>query len=473
MTHILAAIRDFLARYAQVFKAAWKVRRRLEPPKRTPDELAFLPAHLELTDTPVSPASRWTMRIIIAFFCAALLWACLGKVDIVAVAPGQIVVSSRTKVIQPVETAVVRRILVRNGQTVDKGQLLIELDSTATGAEYAKAEAALTDARLARLRLTALASALNTGELPQLTAEAAMPAQRIADARRLASSTFAAYQAKRQSLQAVIAQRQAELATGQTLIGPLQQTARIAATRAADYAELVEDKYVSRHKYLLRKQERIAAERDLAAQRSRLHEVQSALAGARKQLQVLVTKTRQQTLDSLRQASQQVAQLTQEVAKTGRRDTLMELRAPVDGTVQQLAVHTVGGVVTPGQALLAVVPSDESLEVEASILNKDIGFVRPGQPVTIKVESFPYTRYGYITGVVETISHDAAQNEQMGLVFPARISLESDELVVEGVVVELTPGMALSAEIKTGKRRLISYLLSPLRQHANEALRER
>lgn len=151
----------------------------------------------------------------------------------------------------------------------------------------------------------------------------------------------------------------------------------------------------------------------------------------------------------------------------------MQLRAPVDGKVQQLAVHTIGGVVTPAQALMAIVPSEELLEVEATILNRDIGFVRPGQRTTVKVESFPYTRYGYLEGVVETVSHDAAQDEKLGLVFPARVRIRKASLMIDGATVTLTPGMNLSVEVKTGKRRVIGYLLDPLQQHTKESLRER
>jgi hemolysin D len=473
MKHVLSAVREFAGRYAEVFKAAWSVRDTLDPPRRSEDELAFLPAHLELTDTPVSPASRWIMRTIMAFFCVALLWAIFGKLDIVAVAPGKTVVGSRTKVIQPAETAVVKRILIKDGQTVKRGDLLIELDATGTGADYAKAGEALVAARLAELRLRAVSDALDTGKPPRMQPAEGLPPARFQSEQQLASSQFEAYQAKRHSLNAAIAQRQAELQTVQSMIGPLAETAKIATTRAQDFAKLVEGKYVGRHDYLLREQERIAAERDLAAQRSRLVETQSALSGAREELQLLAADMRQQILDGLRQATEQIGQFSPEVAKTGQRDKLMQLRAPVDGTVQQLAMHTVGGVVTPAQPLLAIVPSEESLEVEATVLNKDIGFVRPGQRATIKIESFPYTRYGYLEGIVESVSHDAAQDEKMGLVFPARVRLNSATLMIDGVKVALTPGMSLSAEIKTGKRRVIDYLLSPLRRHRAEALRER
>lgn len=473
MTHILAAIRDFLARYARIFKAAWNIRGQLEPVQRTPDELAFLPAHLELTDTPVSPLPRWTMRIIIAFFCVALLWACFGKLDIVAVAQGKTVVSSRSKVVQPAETAVVRRILVEDGQAVKQGDLLIELDATATGAEFEQASEALVNARLAALRLAAFAQAIDSEMPPLLGAADGLPDARVEAEQALASSQYEAFRARKQALTATIAQRRAELGTLEATIGPLEETAKIARTRAQDYASLVEGKYVGRHDYLLREQERIAAERDLATQRNRLQEVRSSISASQEELRVLVGDTRQQTLDGLREAREQLTQLAPEVSKTGQRDRQMALRAPVDGTVQQLAVHTVGGVVTPAQPLLVVVPSDEALEVEATVLNKDIGFVRPGQAVTIKVESFPYTRYGYLTGTVTSVSHDAAQDEQLGLVFPARIKLDSARLDVEGVPVKLSPGMVLGAEIKTGNRRLIGYLLSPLQRHTKESMRER
>ncbi|QDI03612.1 MULTISPECIES: HlyD family type I secretion periplasmic adaptor subunit [Xanthomonas translucens group] len=473
MKHRLQGWRDFFHRYSTIVRSAWSVRAQLDPPIRTEDERAFLPAHLELTETPVSPTARWTMRIIIAFFCVALLWACVGKLDIVAVAPGKTVVDSRTKVVQTAETAVVRRILVRDGQAVRRGQRLIELDATATGADFAQAGDALANARLTVLRQSALARSIADGRPPKLDLAPDLNAERVASEQQLVVSQFDAFQARRHNLQASIAQRQAELRTTQDEIGPLAESARISKVRAEDYGRLVEGKYVGRHEYLLREQERIAAESQLATQRNRLQEIRSALSAAQEELRMLVTDTRQQALDAVRQANEQAGQLTQDVAKTGQRDKLMELRAPVDGTVQQLAVHTVGGVVTPAQSLLVVVPAEEALEVEATVLNKDIGFVRPGQAVTVKVESFPYTRYGYLTGRMVSVSHDAAQDEKLGLVFPARIKLDGATLNIDGVDVRLTSGMSLSAEIKTGKRRLIDYLLSPLEQHTSEALRER
>ncbi|MBN6104416.1 biotin/lipoyl-binding protein, partial [Xanthomonas sp. CFBP 8703] len=180
MKHVIEGVRAFAQRYVGVFRSAWASRRELDSPERSDDERAFLPAHLELIETPVSPTVRWTMRTIVAFFCIALLWACLGKLDIVAVAPGKTVADSRTKIIQPAETAVVRRILVRDGQRVMAGEALIELDATTTGAELTQAGETLIEARLAALRLTALAIAIDSGLAPRLASAADVPAGRFA-----------------------------------------------------------------------------------------------------------------------------------------------------------------------------------------------------------------------------------------------------------------------------------------------------
>lgn len=473
MTNRLAAIGDVLRRYAQVFRAAWAERRTLEPVPRTHDELAFLPAHLELTETPLSPAPRASLWIIMGLFCVALLWACFGKLDVVAVAPGKTVTSSRTKIVQSAETAVVRRILVHDGQAVKQGDLLIELDATATTADSQKAEEALVSARLAAARSAALVQAIDTATPPVLAQGGDLPTDRFEATQRLALSEYAAHAARKQSLEAMVAQKQAELRTVESAIAPLEQYLAISRTRVADYEKLLGRGYVPKQDYLQRKQERISAERDLAGQRSRRAELRSAITGAKEELSVTVTDTRRQLLDELRQAREQIQQFEPEVARTTRRNALMRLRAPVTGTVQQLAVHTVGGVVTPAQPLLAVVPENEPLEVEATVLNQDIGFVRPGQRATIKVESFPYTRYGYIEGVVESVSHDAIQDEKLGLVYRARVRMNKTAMVIDGVTVNLTSGMALTAEINTGRRRVIDYILDPLRRGVDESMRER
>ena len=187
----------------------------------------------------------------------------------------------------------------------------------------------------------------------------------------------------------------------------------------------------------------------------------------------LATETRRVRLDCLTQAEQKNGSLAQEKVKAEDRGRLLRLTAPVGGTVQQLAVHTVGGVVTPAQPLMVIVPGDNPLEVEAFVANKDIGFVRNDQVAEIKVETFPFTKYGTLPGKVMQVSGNAIQDEKRGLVYAARVKLEKATLNVDGKTVNLSPGMAVTVEIKTGKRRVIDYFLSPLLQYGDESLRER
>ena len=274
-------------------------------------------------------------------------------------------------------------------------------------------------------------------------------------------------------LQAELNRRRAELETTQDQVVKLEQTAPIARQRAMDYQKLVKENFVSQHGYLEREQARIEQEQDLAASRSKVAETRAALMEAQRQQATLAAETRRQLLDQLNLASQKAASLEQELIKAEQRSRLMRLAAPVAGTVQQLAVTTIGGVVTPAQPLMVVVPKDNVLEVEAMLPNKDIGFVNPGQDAEVKVETFPFTKYGTLHGTVTQVSSDAIQDEKLGLIYSTRVKLARDTLQVENKTVRLTPGMAVTVEVKTGTRRVIEYFLSPLLQTTSESLRER
>lgn len=302
---------------------------------------------------------------------------------------------------------------------------------------------------------------------------AILPAEKVQAAQQQATSEFAAFMAQKQELEASVAQKQAELQTTIAAIAPLQRYADISRERLDEYEKLIGKGYVSRQEYLARKQELINAEREVELQQHHRTELAAALAAAKQQLAATVADARKQWLDEQRQARDQIQQSTLDLERAKQRGALMQLRAPVDGTVQQLIVHTVGGVVTPAQSLMSIVPIGGGFEVDAQVLDKDIGFVKQGQPVVVKLETFPYTRYGYLTGTIESVSHDAAQDDKLGLVFPARIKLDDDTLSIDGTKVRITAGMGVSAEIKTGQRRVIDYLLSPLETHVDEAMRER
>lgn len=458
---------ELWARYKAVFKAAWEHRAELAGPSRLADETAFLPAALSLQETPVHPAPRRLAWIIMALFVLALVWSIFGQVDIVAVAPGRIIVSDRTKVIQPLEDSVVKRVMVRDGDRVKAGQLLIELDPTMASADKASVQEQLKAALSEEQRTGALLSGLTTGQTPRLgkSSDAATRTQ--------LESEWQDIQAKLAKLDAEIARRQAEMATVQAIIAKLEATVPMAQAREADFKRLVEQGYISSHATQDKTRERIELERDLATQRARLVEAQSAVRESEQARAAFRAETTRQLTDRHAQATTKRQQLSADHTKATQRERLTQLTAPVAGTVQQLAIHTVGGVVTSAQPLMIVVPDSPTVSAEVAIANQDIGFVNAGQTAEVKLETFPYTRYGTVEAKVEVVTADAVTDEKKGSYYPAILTLSQKDMNIDGKRVPLSPGMTLTAEIKTGKRRVIEFLLSPVQRAGSESLRER
>ena len=467
------ALADLFMRYASVIRHAWSHRKETDSPALQPHETQFLPAALALRDSPVHPAPRITLWLIMAFALIAVLWAFFGRIDVVATAVGKIIPNDRTKVIQPMETAVVKAIYVRDGQAVKAGQVLIELDTTATAADSERLGNEALTANLEAQRAEAMLAALAKGRSPQLAANGAVASSRLNAEQGQLAGQYQEYQARQRQLQSEIARRQAELHTTQEQVAKLEQTVPIARQRAADYQKLVTEKFMSQHGYLEREQIRIEQEQDLALARAKVQEIRATLLEAQRQQTTLTAETRRQLLDQHNFATQKAASLDQELVKADQRNRLMRLTAPVAGTVQQLAVNTVGGVVTPAQPLMVIVPKNNVLEVEAMLPNKDIGFVNPGLAAEVKVETFPFTKYGTLPGTITQVSSDAIQDEKLGLIYSTRVKLARDTIQVENKKVRLTPGMAVTVEVKTGTRRVIEYFLSPLMQVSSESLRER
>jgi hemolysin D len=379
--------------------------------RRGTHELAFLPAALEIVETPPSPTGRAIGATVIALFFAALVWAFIGSVDIVATAPGKIIPSGRTKVIQPFETGVVRAIHVRDGQTVKTGDVLIELDPTMNAAELGHLKSDLIAAELdvARLR-AALAGDANPLE-DFRPPEGASPAL-IEMTRLFLISQTAEQQAKLAAIDRQLAQKEAERATVAATIGKLEATIPLLGERVDVRKQLYDKALGSKLTYLTEYQDYVGQQQELLVQKSRYHEAEAAVAALTETRAQTAAEYRRTRFEELTKAEQKAAGLAQDVIKAERRTTLQVLTAPVDGVIQQLAVHTNGGVVTPAQALLVVVPLDSHLEIEAMVSNHDIGFVHVGQQVEIKVDTFSFTRYGLLHGEVLNVSQDAITREK-------------------------------------------------------------
>lgn len=469
----LQATADLLRHYGRVIRHLWAIRKQLDPVPRLAHEAEFLPAALSLQETPPSPAPRIAMWLIMSFFGLALLWSIFGKVDITATAQGKIIPGDRVKLIQPIETASVRAIHVTEGQFVKAGDVLVELDATVAQADAEKTQEDLVSARLQAIRASALLTAIRNKTSPKAEWPDDVSKSRIAQDEQVLQGQYDDFVAKERRIEADIARREAELQTAKALVAKLEQTAPLASRRAEDLGKLVEQGFVSKHGFYDREQVRMEQAGDLAAQRARLGELTAGIAQGRADLAALIAETKRVASESYNESSQRAASYAQEHTKALSRNRLMTLTAPVDGTVQQLALHTIGGVVTPAQPLMSIVPQESDLEVEAFIENKDVGFVSEGQEAQAKLETFLYTKYGTIPATVTHVSHDAIQDEKRGLIYSARVRLSKSSLDVDGRNINLSPGMNTTVEIKTGQRRVIEFLLSPLQRHVSEAGRER
>ena len=418
---------------------------------RRKDELAFLPAALEIVETPPSPIGRAIVFIIAAVFSIALAWACIGTVDIVAVAPGKIIPSGRTKTIQPFETGVVRAIHVRDGQDVRAGDVLIELDPTMSGAELGHLKSDLMAAQLDAARLRAALS----GQDDPLTAfkpPQGAPSDLIQMQRRFLESQVAEQNAKIAAIDRQVAQKEAERATIKAAIEKLKATIVPLQERVEIRKQLFTRELGSKILYLTDLQDLVGQQQEIAVQQSRYSEADAAIAALVETRNKTVAEYQRGLLDELAKAQQKAAGLAQDVIKAEQRTSLQTLTAPVDGVVQQLAIHTIGGVVTPAQALMVIVPAETHLEVEAMISNRDIGFVEVGQDAAIKIDTFNFTRYGLLHGEVLTVSHDAITREKpqeklvdkpqgaettssepkgQELVYAARVSLDRTQMQIE------------------------------------------
>jgi hemolysin D len=460
---------------------------------RNKEDIAFLPAALEIVEAPPSPIGRAIAVTIIAVFCLALAWACLGTVDIVAIAPGKIIPTGRTKVIQPFETGVVRAIHVRDGQSVKAGDLLIELDPTINGAELDHLKGDLVAANLEVARLRAALSD-NSNALEAFNPPEGAASLLIEMNRQFLISQTAEQRAKLAAIDGQLSQKEAERATTAATIAKIEATLPLLQQRVDVRKYLADKEYGSKLQYLTEMQDLVGLQNELLVQKSHIHEAESAVTALSETRLQTIAEYRRSRFDELAKAEQKAAGFAQDVIKAEQRTKLLALTAPVDGVVQQLAVHTVGGVVTPAQAVLAVVPLDSHLEIEAMVSNRDIGFVHAGQAVEIKVDTFSFTRYGLLHGEVINISQDAitrdkpqnnsndqttgteiTSSEPKGqeMNYAARVSLDRRQMQVEEKLVNLSPGMAVTVEIKTGSRRIISYLLSPLLRYKQQMLRER
>ncbi len=430
----------------------------------------FTSAALALQVRPPSYVVRMVTLGLCVMTAIGLIFASFAKMDIVVSAQGKVIPAGKSKVVQPLEAGVVRAVHVRDGQSVHAGDVLIELDPTSTGADRNRVEREYWEAQADVLRATAQLDG-NKSFVPP----AEMPLEIKANQTLMLQGRMAEQHAKMASLDADINKRSADVEAIQTNITQLKNSLPLIAQKYQMREELAKTGHIAQTAVIDSKLELTNAEKELAVQGSRLKESKASYQTAVEQRLQVMAEFRARTSSELVEAVKKRDAAQQDYIKANQRWSQQTLRAPIDGVVQQLVVTTVGGVVTAAQPLLTVVPGSSPLEIEAQVMNRDVGHLRVGQRVINKVETYDFTRYGYIEGEVLWVGTDAVQDQKLGLVYPVRIKLAQTETpnAVNGRKGMVTAGMNVTADIRTDERRMIEYLLAPMLRYKQEALRER
>lgn len=442
--------------------------------KRDRLQYEFLPAAEEIVETPAAPLGALVVWLVTLLLIVALAWSYFGMIDIVAVANGKISTEGSTKIIQPAISGVVTNINVHEGQHVKKGETLLALDKTTVEKDVATANQSLNTARVERDILRRLAVGGNTDDIIN---NADLPDETKAMLRQFASSQTTLSAARRQAAGGIISNYQQQLQFNQQAKNQLETSAQNLKNRKAEIEKQLPnanpvDKLRLQNELSNIDQRITSADSAILGQNQQLLQSQSALTQAQNQSQTQTAETNSAFNNQIIAAEKRIIELENNLVKAKQALAQTIITAPVDGTVLSLTVKTIGGVVNAGQQLAQIVPEKVPLYVDAALDNQDIGFVKSGQRVVVKVATYPFQRYGYLEGTVENISPDAIQDDKKGLIYKAKIKLNDDKSSKQNQL-KLLPGMSVSAEITTGRRRIIEFFLDPLITKTEDSLKVR
>ena len=436
-------------------------------------QAAFNPFATDAVALQAQPPWRVARMVTLAVcvLCASVLvFSYVAHTDVVVSTQGKVIPAGKSKVVQPLETGLVRRIAVRDGQWVKTGEVLVELDATSATADFDRLQREVWESEAEVRRATAQVAGQMAVQFHSET-----PAVLAANQLAVLRARMTEHQARMAGLEAEISRRQADVDALAVNLEQLRRSLPLTQQKHQMREELARTGHVAQTALLESQLELMAAQKELAVQASRLKESQAGLRAAQDQRAQARAEFQMRSQSELVEVTKRRDAAQQELVKARQRMSLQTLRSPIDGVVQQLAVTTVGGVVTPAQPLLTVVPEHSALEVEAQALNRDVGHLKVGQRVINKIETYDFTRYGYIEGEVLWVGTDAVQDPRLGPVYPVRIRLHDTQTprAVNGRKGVVSAGMTVTADVLTDQRRLVDYVLAPLLRYRQEALRER
>lgn len=451
-----------------------------KPTALSPEALDFAPGLLSIQESPPARLPRAVMYSVLMLFSILLLWAIFGKLDIIASAEGRLVPVTYIKIVQPADAGIVQEILVKEGELVKQGQVLMRMDARLAEAD---AKTISNDLALRSMQLRRIDAEL-TGK--PLERKAGDPTDLYRQVESQYRDRRRSYADVREQAQEAFKKAQSEYDSAKEVLAKLQQITPILKQQADSYAEMGKDGYVAKMTVLEKQREYLERSQDLRAQESTVASLDAAVKQARKQLDQITSKYHSDLQNERVEAGGHHRKLEQDKLKQEHKTGLLELKAPQSGIVKDIATHTIGTVVSPGTVLLTIVPENEPLVAEIMIKNEDVGFVYPDQQVKVKLASYPFAEYGMLDGTVTHVHADSNSDSQAQpkdstgakpaspmLSYKAIVSLSSQILETESKKLRLVPGMQVVAEINQGNRTVMQYLLSPVRKTLGESGRER
>lgn len=438
-------------------------------------DIDFLPDADAIEQRPLGGVTRWTLYTLASFLLAIVVWASVAEVDEVVVGHGKLVTVRPNLVVQPIETAIIQSIDVRVGQVVRKGQQLAALDPTFVVADESQLRARLASLHARAKRLDSELAQGNGKDLSDGKTEEEQLQARI----RLARD--ASYHSRLAQFDETLAKLKASLVTNQSDQQMLTSRVKLLKEMETMQARLLEQNISARQRYLEAQDKRLEVDRDLNVAVHREIEVRSEIAAEEAEREAFVKEWSQKTMEELVQVRDERDSVSDQLKKATKRHTLVRLETPADAVVLDISKHSVGSVIREAETLVTLVPLDVPLEAEIQINATDIGFVKVGDVVRIKLDAFPFQKHGTLPGTIDVISDDAFSRDssqghalgQADVYYTGRVSLGKVNLEHVGRDFRLIPGLTLQAEIKVGRKPVISFFLYPLLRSLDEGVRER
>lgn len=429
----------------------------------------FYPPATEILEKPPSPAGRFLVWVIVSLFALAIIWSFFGEIDEVVVAPGKVITVGYTKTLQAEDKGIVKNILVKNGQHVKKGEVLLELDPT-----YSESDLQTLKKNIAfyELNMERINAELNNQPFvfkANIQADEKDRNQQM----NLYRSRQQEKQAKLDYYNAQIAQKQDAVNVAYAALSKNEQQYVLAKDKEASTQKLWEEQAIGYFQVLDYRGQRIEYEQNIKMIKAQLSAAETDVKASIQQRAQFLAEWNRQLQEEMLNCRKEYQELKQSERKADLKNRLIAIKAPVDGVVHQLEIHTQGAVVQAAEPLLSVVPEGTPMEIEAWMENKDVGFVHPQQDVEVKVEAFNFQKFGVLRGKVREISADSIEDKQRGQIYRVMVSLDTEKLYMDKKELPIYPGMNVSAEIKTRKKRIIDFFLEPFQTYKSEALRER